>query len=47
MNNRIYSLLFVGVGGQGALLAAEITALTAARVGYDVKQTEVHGVSQR
>ncbi len=44
---KIYSLLFAGVGGQGSLLAAEITARAAVRGGYDVKQTEVHGVSQR
>jgi indolepyruvate ferredoxin oxidoreductase beta subunit len=42
-----YSILFAGVGGQGVLLAAEITALAAVNVGFDVKQTEVHGVSQR
>lgn len=47
MNEDLYSVLFVGVGGQGALLAAEITALAAVQAGYDVKQTEVHGVSQR
>jgi indolepyruvate ferredoxin oxidoreductase beta subunit len=41
------NLIFAGVGGQGVLLIAEITALTAVRTGYDVKQTEVHGVSQR
>ncbi len=41
------NLIFAGVGGQGVLLIAEITALTAAHVGLDVKQTEVHGVSQR
>ncbi len=44
---RITNLIFAGVGGQGVLLIAEITALTAVRAGYDVKQTEVHGVSQR
>ena len=44
---RTYNLLFAGVGGQGALLAAEVTALAAVRAGFDVKQTEVHGVSQR
>ena len=46
-NGKVYNLLFAGVGGQGALLAAEVTALAAVRSGYDVKQTEVHGVSQR
>ena len=43
----VYSLLFAGVGGQGVLLAAELTALAAVSEGHDVKQTEVHGVSQR
>ena len=41
------NLIFAGVGGQGVLLIAELTALAAVRAGYDVKQTEVHGVSQR
>jgi len=41
------NLIFAGVGGQGVLLIAELTALTAVRAGFDVKQTEVHGVSQR
>lgn len=42
-----WSLVFAGVGGQGVLLAAEITAIAAVAAGFDVKQTEVHGVSQR
>jgi indolepyruvate ferredoxin oxidoreductase beta subunit len=41
------NLIFAGVGGQGVLLIAELAAETALRAGYDVKQTEVHGVSQR
>jgi indolepyruvate ferredoxin oxidoreductase beta subunit len=46
-NSKTYSILFAGVGGQGVLLAAEITAMAAVQGGFDVKQTEVHGVSQR
>jgi indolepyruvate ferredoxin oxidoreductase beta subunit len=42
-----YSLMFAGVGGQGSLLIAELTSLAAVSAGFDVKQTEVHGVSQR
>ena len=44
---KIYSLMFAGVGGQGSLLIAELASLAAVSEGYDVKQTEVHGVSQR
>jgi indolepyruvate ferredoxin oxidoreductase, beta subunit len=44
---KSYSLMFAGVGGQGSLLMAELTSLAATHAGYDVKQTEVHGVSQR
>jgi indolepyruvate ferredoxin oxidoreductase beta subunit len=42
-----WSIVFSGVGGQGVILITEITALAAVKSGYDVKQTEVHGVSQR
>ncbi|MFQ5420228.1 MAG: indolepyruvate oxidoreductase subunit beta [Anaerolineae bacterium] len=45
--NKVYSLMFAGVGGQGSLLIAELTSIAAAHAGFDVKQTEVHGVSQR
>jgi indolepyruvate ferredoxin oxidoreductase beta subunit len=41
------NLIFAGVGGQGVLLIAELAALSAVNAGFDVKQTEVHGVSQR
>ena len=44
---KVYSLMFAGVGGQGSLLIADTTSLAAVQAGYDVKQTEVHGVSQR
>jgi indolepyruvate ferredoxin oxidoreductase beta subunit len=46
-DQKVWSIVFSGVGGQGVILVAEITALAAVRCGYDVKQTEVHGVSQR
>ena len=44
---EVTNLLFAGVGGQGSLLVAEIASIAATHSGYDVKQTEVHGVSQR
>jgi indolepyruvate ferredoxin oxidoreductase beta subunit len=37
----------VGVGGQGILLAAQITARAALINGFDVKTNEVHGMAQR
>ena len=41
------SVLFVGVGGQGAILAAKILIHGVMSRGYDVKMSEVHGMSQR
>ncbi|MBN1125474.1 MAG: indolepyruvate oxidoreductase subunit beta [Sedimentisphaerales bacterium] len=41
------SVVLVGVGGQGILLASEIVAQTAMKAGYDVKTNEVHGMAQR
>ncbi|OGK99947.1 MAG: hypothetical protein A3E31_14750 [Candidatus Rokubacteria bacterium RIFCSPHIGHO2_12_FULL_73_22] len=40
-------VLLVGVGGQGVVLASAIVADAALRSGHDVKQSEVHGMSQR
>lgn len=45
MKNR--SVLLVGVGGQGAILAAKIFVAGLMEAGYDVKMSEVHGMSQR
>ncbi len=41
------SVILAGVGGQGVLLISELLAWTAIAAGYDAKQTEIHGVSQR
>ena len=41
------SIMIVGVGGQGTLLASRILGNTVLREGYDVKVSEVHGMSQR
>lgn len=40
-------IMIVGVGGQGTLLASRILGNTAINEGYDVKVSEVHGMSQR
>mgnify|MGYP000139197304 FL=1 len=41
------SAVLVGVGGQGAILAAKILVQGLMQAGYDVKMSEVHGMSQR
>ena len=41
------SLLIVGVGGQGTLLGSRIMGKAMMAEGYDVKVSEVHGMSQR
>jgi len=45
--NDIKNILFSGVGGQGILLASELTAASLLSAGYDVKKSEVHGMAQR
>lgn len=41
------NIMIVGVGGQGTLLASRILGSAAIDCGYDVKVSEVHGMSQR
>ena len=41
------SIMLVGVGGQGTLLASRILGNVLLSAGYDVKVSEVHGMSQR
>lgn len=40
-------VFLVGVGGQGIILAADVLARTLLEAGFDVKLSEVHGMSQR
>ena len=40
-------IMIVGVGGQGTLLASRILGSVLLGQGYDVKMSEVHGMSQR
>ena len=41
------SIMIVGVGGQGTLLASKLLGRLLLQKGYDVKVSEVHGMSQR
>lgn len=43
----VKSILLVGVGGQGTILASKILTQGLIENGYDVKMSEVHGMSQR
>lgn len=45
--NKITNILFVGVGGQGTILASNILSYGLLNAGYDVKMSEVHGMAQR
>lgn len=44
---RVTNVLLAGVGGQGTILAGKILAEVLRRKGYDVKLSEIHGMSQR
>ena len=41
------NVLLVGVGGQGTITAAKLLTLGLMEAGYDVKMSEIHGMSQR
>ena len=45
--NMVKNIMIVGVGGQGALLASKTLGQVLLDAGYDVKVSEVHGMSQR
>ncbi|MBR2013305.1 MAG: indolepyruvate oxidoreductase subunit beta [Clostridia bacterium] len=44
---KTMNLMIVGVGGQGSLLASKLLGTLLVDEGYDVKVSEVHGMSQR
>jgi len=41
------NLLLAGVGGQGVILASYLLSQVALEAGFDIKQSEVHGMAQR
>ncbi|MGN0518722.1 MAG: indolepyruvate oxidoreductase subunit beta [Acutalibacteraceae bacterium] len=45
--SNVKNILIVGVGGQGTLLASRLLGNNMLNSGYDVKVSEVHGMSQR
>jgi indolepyruvate ferredoxin oxidoreductase, beta subunit len=44
---RVTNVVIAGLGGQGVLKASDIVAEAAFRAGFDVKKSEIHGMSQR
>lgn len=45
--NKVHNVVIAGLGGQGVIKASDILADAAFRAGYDVKKSELHGMSQR
>jgi len=45
MENK--NIVLIGVGGQGTILTSKILSKGLVDLGYDVKMTEIHGMSQR
>ncbi|MDR2610560.1 MAG: indolepyruvate oxidoreductase subunit beta [Clostridiales Family XIII bacterium] len=46
-DKKVKAILLVGVGGQGTILASKILSEGFVSAGYDVKMSEIHGMSQR
>lgn len=45
--NNTKNIVLAGVGGQGTILAAKMLTLGLMEEGFDVKMSEIHGMSQR
>ena len=45
--SNVKNVVLCGVGGQGTILASKILSYTLIEAGYDVKMSEIHGMSQR
>lgn len=45
--SEVKNILMVGVGGQGIILSSDILSRAALNEGFDVKKSEIHGMSQR
>jgi indolepyruvate ferredoxin oxidoreductase beta subunit len=46
-NEKVTNIILAGLGGQGVLKASNILSAAAFKAGYDVKKSEIHGMSQR
>lgn len=46
-DGKLINVVFAGLGGQGVLKASDILAEAVLQAGFDVKKSEIHGMSQR
>ena len=46
-SSQVTNVVIGGLGGQGVLRSSDILADAALRAGFDVKKSELHGMSQR
>src|SRR5512137_2357999 len=47
MSSNVTNIVVAGLGGQGVLKGTDILAQAALEAGYDVKKSEIKGMSQR
>ena len=47
MTDRVTNIVIAGLGGQGVIIASDVVADALFRAGFDVKKSELHGMSQR
>jgi indolepyruvate ferredoxin oxidoreductase beta subunit len=47
MPSQVTNIILAGLGGQGVLTASDILADAILRAGFDVKKSEIKGMSQR
>lgn len=45
--HHVVNVVIAGLGGQGVITASDILADAAFRAGYEIKKSEIHGMSQR
>ncbi|MDX9754498.1 MAG: indolepyruvate oxidoreductase subunit beta [bacterium] len=46
-SSKITNIVLAGIGGQGVLKASDILSEAIFQAGYDIKKSEIHGMSQR
>ena len=47
MSSTVINIVIAVIGGQGVLKASDILSDAIFRAGYDIKKSEIHGMSQR